>query len=136
MLTQPREKLTHFPRQTVLGILKNPRQISSYCSASFLDRQTVFNQEGADLIDNGSALTDQTVADAVDGLQIQLIGVDLGTTKRMDGRVTASAIAAASLKSFFCPLRYGLRAKCWDPGQASIPASRQVRNKLHQLATI
>jgi hypothetical protein len=69
-------------------------------------RQPVLNQEGADLVYDGGALADQAIAAAVDGLQIQLV-IGFGHDKRMVGRVTASAMAAASSKSFFCPLIYG-----------------------------
>ena len=40
-------------------------------------------------------------------LQVQLIG-RFGSDELHGGRWTASAIASASRKSFFCPLRYGL----------------------------
>jgi len=57
------------------------------------DCNTPLQQEGADLIDDAGPLTDQAVADAVQGLQV------LVATYLMVGRCTASAIASASRKS-------------------------------------
>jgi len=42
----------------------------------------------------------------VQGLKIELIGVFVATNFIV-GRCTASAIASASRKSFFCPFEYG-----------------------------
>jgi hypothetical protein len=68
--------------------------------------QYPLQQEGADLIDDARPLTDQALADAVQGLQVKL-SADLVATNFMVGRWIASAIASASRKSFFCPLLYG-----------------------------
>lgn len=70
--------------------------------------------------------------------------LDSTATKRIVGRVTASAIASASLKSFFydlryaltnfgamsrtsCPYRWSERARCCDPGQVSAPTKQGGR---------
>ena len=59
-------------------------------------------QERTDLIDDAGTLTDQSIADAVQRLKVELIG-GLGRENFMVGRCTASAMASASRKSFFCP---------------------------------
>jgi hypothetical protein len=59
-------------------------------------------QEGTDLIGDAGALADQPLTHPVQRLQIELIGV-LVATNFIVGRCTASAIASASRKSFFCP---------------------------------
>jgi hypothetical protein len=57
------------------------------------------------LIDDAGALTDQPLAHAMQRLQVKLVGGL--ATNFMVGRWTASAIASASRKSFFCPFEYG-----------------------------
>jgi len=66
-------------------------------------RNAPLQEEGADLIDDTGALADQPLTDSVQGLQVELIG-GLVATNFIVGRCTASAIASASRKSFFCPL--------------------------------
>ena len=58
------------------------------------------------MIDDAGALADQTFAHPMESLQVELFG-GLVATRFIVGRWTASAIASASRKSFFCPLEYG-----------------------------
>jgi hypothetical protein len=59
------------------------------------------------LIDDAGALTDQSLAYAMQRLQVELCSAVFVATNFMVGRWTASAIASASRKSFFCPFEYG-----------------------------
>jgi hypothetical protein len=60
------------------------------------------SRKGADLIDDARTLADQPLPDAVQSLQVKLLG-GLGGNELYVGRWTASAIASASRKSFFWP---------------------------------
>jgi hypothetical protein len=65
-------------------------------------RNAALQQEGADLIDDAGPLADQPLSHPVQCLQVELVG-GLVATNFIVGRCTASAIASASRKSFFCP---------------------------------
>jgi hypothetical protein len=69
-------------------------------------RDTALEQEPSHLIDDRGATGDETGAEPVDRWQIQLLIV-LSGTNRMVGRWTASPIASASSRSFFCDLTNG-----------------------------
>jgi hypothetical protein len=58
-------------------------------------------QEGTNLIGDADALADQSHSHTVQRLQVELAPV-LVATNFIVGRCTASAIASASRKSFFC----------------------------------
>jgi hypothetical protein len=63
-------------------------------------------QEGADLVDDAGALADQSLAHAVQRLQIELLG-GLGCDELHRRTLHSLGDASASRKSFFCPFEYG-----------------------------
>jgi len=75
-------------------------------SASLDARQRALQQEGADLIDEASALNNQPLTHAVERLQIELLG-GLGRDELHGRALDCLGVASASRKSFFCPLEYG-----------------------------
>ena len=64
----------HVWRQRIGGRGQNARQLSTQEALPLPDGNATFQQEGADLIDDASALTHQPLTHAVQRLQIELIG--------------------------------------------------------------
>ena len=93
------EEPTHHWRKVVLLIGQDPREVGFELADTLMDRDAIFEAEGAHLTDQARAVGHHLVADPMQCLQIDLSAV-FTSTKRIVGRVTASAIAAASIVSF------------------------------------
>jgi hypothetical protein len=70
---------------------------------SLPNSNTTFQQKGADLVDDAGALAHQPLPYAVQPCRSSWSAV-LVATNFIVGRCTASAMASASRKSFFCPV--------------------------------
>ena len=114
----------HAGRENIAACRQDARQLGAQETDSLAHRDAAFQHEGADLIDDAGALTDQSLAHAVQRLQIELLSV-LVATNLIVGRCTASAITSASLKSFFCPLLYG-RTYLAGINRASWPSATRI----------
>src|SRR3954464_1013687 len=101
--SQPLDDTHHAGGKHIGWCGQDARQFHPQEALSLSHRDAPFQQEGSNLIDDASALADQPLTDAMQSLQVELIG-GLGATNFIVGRCTASAIASASRKSFFWPL--------------------------------
>ena len=97
----------HLPeRQRVTGFLVCERWLGAEETQTLPDCNVPLQQLGADLIDDAGTLADQRSRTRCRACRSSWSAV-LVATNFMVGRCTASAIASASRKSFFCPLLYG-----------------------------
>jgi hypothetical protein len=71
---QPGHDSQHAGRQDIAGRGENAWQLSAQEAQALPYRNATFQQEGADLIDDAGALTDQPLTHAVERLQIELLG--------------------------------------------------------------
>lgn len=136
-LQQELPEIAHHRRE--LGCLfgKQPGQHRAQRIEALSDLDATVEQEAADLVGERQALLQHPVACPVQRLHVHCSSVRTGT-KRMVGSTTASEIASASLKSFFCDFTNGLtncagnsltvwpsaknlRAKYCEPQQVSMP---------------
>ena len=85
--------------QPPVGRFQDRRQAPAQGRRSPGDREAEFQQQPTDLVDDRRTLGDGPRSQPMDGLQFLLATV-LIATNRIVGRVTASAIASASRKSF------------------------------------
>jgi len=92
----------HAWRQGISARRKDGGQFRAQEADTLAHGDPAFQHEGANLVDDAGALRHQPLAHPMQRLQIRLSAV-LVATNFIVGRCTASAIASASLKSFFCP---------------------------------
>jgi hypothetical protein len=93
------EHLTEEAAQLVFTILKYQRQLSAQGSDTSGHHNSVLTKQATDFIGQRRAPLDELEANSMKCLDV-LLGCTLGTN-RIEGRPTASQIAAASLPSFF-----------------------------------
>jgi hypothetical protein len=103
---QPLDDAQHTRREYIRTYRQDTRQLGPQGTRALPHGDAPLQQERTDLIDDAGTLTDQSIADAVQRLKVELIG-GLVATNFMVGRWPASAMASASRKSFFCPFEYG-----------------------------
>ena len=85
-----------------LGVFEKTRHRCADRCDSGRDGQAVLEEKGAHRVDDHRALRDESRTHPVERLEVLLGGVLTGT-KRMVGRVIASAMASASRKSDLLP---------------------------------
>ena len=113
----------HTSRQRVevrLRILQDFRQLPAQVAQPPGDDQAVFAQQTPGLIGHRRALFDQVLTDALQHLNVLLLGTLQGQ-KCMLGRPTASQMASASFASFLLPFTYGL-TNCGAIKRTSCPS--------------
>lgn len=92
------EQHPHGGGQDILRIAQMPTDVDMKAASADARRQSISEAEGSRLVDQSRPLADEPVADAMEGLQIDLLGC-ANLDKAHRGRVTASATAAASTVS-------------------------------------
>lgn len=97
------KQLTYGLGQIILRVIQVPPDIGMKATLADPHYQPILKAEGPCLVHERCSLPDEPISDAMHRLQINLISV-LTSTKRMVGRVTASAMAAASTVSVLLDL--------------------------------
>jgi hypothetical protein len=120
-------KAYHPRRQNVGALRQHLRQHLVQEPQTLPHGDTTLEKEGADLVNRAGSLANETGANPVQSLQVELLYC-LYRNKRMVGRCAASATASASWKSFLWLLRNGL-TNCAGMSFTSCPNASSRRRR-------